>query len=111
MASRPADRLAVDLLIKEDRFEKALTFEHVEDTLIDKQVAMKDEESFVHTPDRLSGVREFSDNNDRDEAYPWLFVYEILGDIALVNRQRRNFRLIKDWGGAMPGRLSGGRPW
>jgi hypothetical protein len=111
MIPRPADRLAIDLLMKEDRFEKALTVEHVEDTLINKQVAMKDEESWVRTPERLSGVREFSDLNDTDEAYPWNFVYEILGDIALVNRQRRNFRLVRDWGGGVPGPLSGGRPW
>lgn len=29
--------------------------------------------------------------------------YRVLADIALVNRQRRNYRLIRDW--------EGGRPW
>jgi hypothetical protein len=103
MAPRPGDRLAIDLLIKEDKFEKALTVEHVEDRLINKQVSLKDESSFVRTTDMFNSVMESADNRDR-EIYPDLFIYEILGDIALVNRQRRNFRLIRDWS-------SRGRPW
>lgn len=98
MASRPADRLDIDLLIKEDRFEKALTVEHVEDTLINKQVSLEDESSFVRTTDVFNSVMVSADNRDRD-IHPELFIYDDLGDIALVNRQRRNFRLIRDWSG------------
>jgi hypothetical protein len=38
MKDRSFARLMVDLLAKEDRFEKALTVEHVEDKLINKQI-------------------------------------------------------------------------
>jgi len=95
------DRLIVDLLIKEYKFEKALTVEHVEDTLVNKQVTMKDELSFVQTTERIESVMQLADNIETGETYLCRFVHEILGDISLVNRQRRNYRLIREWGGGV----------
>lgn len=81
-------------------FEKALATEHVEDKLINKQVVMHDEETYIGGVNiRTEGVYFFDEFQTS-----WDFVYEVLGNIALVNRQRRNFRLFRDW-------QPGFRPW
>ena len=100
MKDKPFARLVVDLLSKEDRFEKALTVEHVEDKLINKKILMQDEESYLNDLNAIADIPLLFDRGN----YPEEFLYEILGGIALLNRQRRNFRLFRDW-------QEGGQPW
>jgi len=100
MKDKPFARLVVYLLSKEDRFEKALTVEHVEDKLINKKILMQDEESYLNDLNAIADIPLLFDRGN----YPEEFLYEILGGIALLNRQRRNFRLFRDW-------QEGGQPW
>ena len=100
MKDTPFARLMVDLLAKEDKCEKALTVEHVEDKLIYKQILMQDEESYLNDLNAIVDIPVLFDTRN----YPHGFLHRIVGDIALLNRQRRNFRLFRDW-------QEGGRPW
>ena len=90
----------MDLLAKEESFEKALTTEHIEDKLINKQVLMNNEATYIGAVNvRTEGSYYFNEFETS-----WDYVYAVLGDIALVNRQRRNYRLFRDW-------QPGFRPW
>jgi hypothetical protein len=104
MVNLPLERLLIDLLDKEDTFERKLTVEHIEDRLVNKQIALLDDEFAVNHPHTLRGVYDWA-NEYKEKGFEdtEIYLYKILGDIALTNRQRRNFRLIRDW--------TGGRPW
>ncbi|KAF8858039.1 hypothetical protein BDZ45DRAFT_802887 [Acephala macrosclerotiorum] len=98
MRQNPFERLLLDLLDKENTFERLLSVEHVDDKLINKQISLLDEENVVegpHTVDQLDGLYEGNYEST---------ISRILQDISFVNRQRRNFRLFKDWN-------PGHRPW
>jgi virulence-associated protein VagC len=95
----PYERLLLELLDQQDTFERLLAVEHVDDKLMNKQVSVFEEEDIVLHPqpektDDLSA--------QIDEFEPRFF--GVLHDIAFVNRQRRIWRLFKDWN-------PGHRPW
>ncbi|KAE9380728.1 hypothetical protein N431DRAFT_135039 [Stipitochalara longipes BDJ] len=97
----PFLRLVIDLLDKEDTFESKLAVEHVEDKLINKQVSFFDVDNLAMN---ISG--------DPSTYFSWLVnpqgrtafndvlenkIYKIIEEASLVNRTRRNFRLLRDW--------------
>ncbi|KAJ5040911.1 uncharacterized protein L3040_005470 [Drepanopeziza brunnea f. sp. 'multigermtubi'] len=102
------DPLLLDLISREDAFERALTVEHYEDKLINKQVSVLDESRITEE----EWLRSWSIERDFiDQLKPGgtlaeqeRYVYKVLGDMSLVNRHRRNFRLLRDWAVNM-------RPW
>jgi len=102
--------MIIELLRLENAFELALTAEHVEDKLFTKQILAFNEEVGLTTGIYLDagGVDKYTVEDN------WFFPYgpgrlfedfalEICKSFSLVNRQRRNFRLLRDW--------IGGRPW
>ncbi|KAF4637207.1 hypothetical protein G7Y89_g870 [Cudoniella acicularis] len=104
MQSHPFERLLVDLISRENAFEKALAVEHVEDKLIDKQVCLVDEPELQRT----SGERGYLWLDGwLDDSFTVLnlerLVYSIFLKTNFINRQRRNFRLLREW--------SSYRPW
>lgn len=98
MGDKGFAKLVVDLLAKEDRFEKALTMEHVEDKLINKQIILQDEEAFLKKERVLNEMPIYEDMLEPH----WNIAYQTLEDISLLNRQRRNFRYCRDWNGERP---------
>lgn len=98
MAHYPFERLIMDLLTKEDTFERLLSQEHIEDRLINKQVVTMDERDLAHGPnwDSLGLNNSFSGEDTRATLVE-KFIYKILPSISMVNRQRRNFRLMREW--------------
>lgn len=97
LAPHPFERLALDLLDKENTFEKLMSVEHIDDKLMTKQVSILDEEDisrFDWSVPCLEASRQTGE----------IIVSRLLSDMGLVNRQRRNWRLFKDW---QPGH----RPW
>ncbi|KAL2069505.1 hypothetical protein VTL71DRAFT_14184 [Oculimacula yallundae] len=102
------DPLIMDLVRREDEFEAALALEHYEDKLINKQVSVLAEEQITQvrpweprlTVKGLNGSFEREEDgtlkNAEDE------VYKYLQDMGLVNRHRRDFRLLRDWMGKRP---------
>ncbi|CZR52381.1 uncharacterized protein PAC_02258 [Phialocephala subalpina] len=98
MRQNPFERLVLDLLDKENTFERLLSVEHVDDKLINKQISLLDEENVVQGPrtvDELDSMHGGSHDNT---------ILKLLQDVSFVNRQRRNWRLFKDWS-------PGHRPW
>jgi hypothetical protein len=85
--------LILDLLDKEDTFERQLAVEHVEDKLINKQVSLLDEENLAQSQngDPTSNFFEEISNPSVDQ------IYKMIEETSLVNRTRRNFRLLRDW--------------
>jgi hypothetical protein len=93
LVQNPFERFILDLVEREDKFERQLALEHVEDTLMDKQVTMYDEDNMTQgSRDPRPYVRAL----DLPNTYE-LRAYKLLEDTALINRQRRNFRLLRDW--------------
>jgi hypothetical protein len=100
MSIYPFERLLMDLLDKEDSFERLLAEEHVEDRLIDKQVVPYDELDMAQGPEyNAYDVNATFINLEGLPTGTLLenFIYKILPGISLVNRQRRNFRLMREW--------------
>jgi hypothetical protein len=97
IAQHPFEHLIIDLLVKEDTFERQLATEHVEDMLINKQISTFDEENFAQTS--YAPHYHFHHLNDPVYFYSKVesWTYKVLEETALVNRQRRNFRLLRDW--------------
>lgn len=85
--------LVLDLLDKEDTFERQLAVEHVEDKLINKQVSLLDEENLAQSQNGgpTSNFLEEISNPSVDQ------IYKMIEETSLVNRTRRNFRLLRDW--------------
>ena len=105
MTAHPFERLLMDLLNKEDNFERQLAVEHVDDKLINKQVVLRDEKQWLEHPRVIGGAWNLV---AEQHANPYMhrvefYLYKILAFISLMNRQRRNARLLKDW--------TYGRPW
>lgn len=93
LAPNPFERLILDLLEREDRFERQLAIEHVEDILIDKQVTLYDEDNMAQgSRDQRVAIGNLDLPTSYEEK-----TYKVLEETALVNRQRRNFRLLRDW--------------
>ena len=100
MARYPFERLVMDLLEREDTFEQLLTHEHVEDRLINKQIVPHDELDIVQGPEYdLRALDNSFDGSKENPSGIHLenFIHKVAGSISLVNRQRRNFRLIREW--------------
>jgi hypothetical protein len=85
--------LILDLLDKEDTFERQLAVEHVEDKLINKQVSLLDEENLAQSQngDPTSNFFEEISNPSVGQ------IYKMIEETSLINRTRRNFRLLRDW--------------
>jgi hypothetical protein len=105
LANSPFERLILDLISKEDAFENAQHLDHLEDLHISMRVAVLDEIRISRTPEDYNlqeAIRQLDTPgtflHDVEE-----YAYKLLGDTAAMNRQRRNFRLIRDW--------NKGRPW
>lgn len=86
-----------ELLDAQDTFERLLAVAHIDDKLVDKQISVFDDEEVTRG--------QF----DQEYLHRQIWEYEpslraILRDISFVNRQRRNWRLFKDW-------ERGHRPW
>jgi len=98
----PFLRLVMDLLRMEDVFESRLAVEHAEDKLINKQFPLLDENNL--TKSEIGSFKQFlpciltenPDNKQENNAYT------LLSEISLINRSRRNFRLLRDWTGKRP---------
>lgn len=99
----------MELLRLENAFELALTAEHVEDKLFTKQILGLSEEVGLTTGiyPETGGVDKYAVEDN------WLlsegpgrrfeeFALELCKSFSLVNRQRRNFRLLRDWIGVRP---------
>lgn len=80
------------LLLKVEEFDKRMAEEHVEDYLMYKRVAELDDEAYIY--------RYGTDITRRPAPHASKIM---LTKIEGFNRQRRNFRLMRDW--------IGGRPW
>jgi hypothetical protein len=93
LVQNPFERFILDLIEREDKFERQLAVEHIEDTLIDKQVTMYDEDNMAQGS---RDARPYVRTLDLPDSYE-LRTYKLLEDTALINRQRRNFRLLRDW--------------
>ena len=94
----PVLRLVIDLLAMEDSFEAALAVEHAEDKLINKQFSVLDEGGLAKSgiKSMLTQYYNWIRNADPDhgrENDP----YKMIEEISLINRSRRNFRLLRDW--------------
>jgi hypothetical protein len=65
----------------------------VEDKLINKQVSLLDEENLAQSQngDPTSNFIEEISNPSVDQ------IYKMIEETSLVNRTRRNFRLLRDW--------------
>jgi hypothetical protein len=85
--------------VKEDTFERRLATEHVEDMLINKQMSVFDEDNFPQIPKNNSALPYFAALDKPETLYAKIetLMYKTLEETALVNRQRRNFRLLRDW--------------
>jgi hypothetical protein len=100
MSYYPFERLVVDLLEREDTFERLLTHEHVEDRLINKQIIPHDELDMAQGPEYDPRTLDNSFNPEKQPSsglYLEDFIYKITAGISLVSRQRRNFRLMREW--------------
>lgn len=101
MSKLPFERLLMDLLAKENTFERLLAQEHIEDRLIHKQIVPFDELDITGGPQYSAyDIDDAFDEQDGQVATGiWLenFIYKIAPAISLVNRQRRNYRLLRDW--------------
>lgn len=91
----------MDLLAKEDTLERLLSQEHIEDRLIHKQIVPFDELDMTGGPDygALDIDSAFQEEDGKVATGILLenFIYKIAPAISLVNRQRRNFRLLREW--------------
>jgi hypothetical protein len=100
MSIYPFERLIMDLLEKEDTFERLLTHEHIEDRLINKQIVPYDELEIAQGPEyNAFDIESSFMEGEQNPCGVFLenFIYKITAGISLVNRQRRNFRLMRDW--------------
>ncbi|KAL3421791.1 hypothetical protein PVAG01_05947 [Phlyctema vagabunda] len=106
LEQHPFERLLINLLNEEWAFEQYLAIEHIEDKLFNKQVIAIDETISAarvqNTPFYGLYFRTavFSPHFLNTTNY----IQQILGKMALVDRQRRNFRLFRDWIGRRPWR-------
>ena len=82
------------LLRKGEDFEERMDMEHVEDCLINKRVVHDDEwyiTNEMHLPGfRLEWLTEFAGHTPS-------LLFGLLKKISQVNRQRRNYLLLRDW--------------
>jgi hypothetical protein len=93
----------MDLIEREDGFEHRLTHEHAEDRLLNKQFVAFDELSIMESREwDILGVRQSVEAAEGAGFLMQHFICRIASGIALVNRQRRNFRLMRDWIGRRP---------
>jgi hypothetical protein len=100
MADYPFERLVMDLLEREDTFERLLTHEHVEDRLINKQIVPYHELALAEGEEyNAYDINETFGEGNSSQAGILLenFINKVTMGISLVNRQRRNFRLMRDW--------------
>jgi hypothetical protein len=119
MQEHPFERLMMDLLEKEDSFEQALTVEHVEDKLINKQIVVFDEQYVMNasrgnlTPNAMpTSIRNMVLNHDEGHFASKFMdrTYRLLADMSHLNRQRRNFRLMRGWIHRRPWQVSSHSP-
>ncbi|KAH7410709.1 hypothetical protein BKA64DRAFT_360843 [Cadophora sp. MPI-SDFR-AT-0126] len=104
--------LLMGLIRREDEFEAKLAVEHYEDKLITKQFSLLDEQSFTEhrkweadisiefQNEAFDPPQEGQPKNSFQEMED--VVFKIFQDMGLVNRHRRNFRLLRDWIGKRP---------
>lgn len=105
MEDNPFERLIMKLLDKEDTFEQALTVEHVEDSLIIKHVTALDERYLLNLelpseiPRQLRTLVQISGSFKEGQAANLINnkIGKALAMLSSVNRQRRNFRLLREW--------------
>lgn len=83
-------RLLFEILDAQDTFERLLAASHIDDKLASKQISLFDDEEVVRGSNDPGIIERF-----RPLYEPPLEA--ILRDISFVNRQRRNWRLFKDW--------------
>ncbi|PVH78457.1 hypothetical protein DL98DRAFT_573191 [Cadophora sp. DSE1049] len=106
------DPLLMDLIRREDEFEAKLAVEHYEDKLVTKQFSLLDEQSFAEhrkwepefSIEFLNDLFDPTPEGQQKHVYRELedTVFKIFQDMGLVNRHRRNFRLLRDWIGKRP---------
>lgn len=97
LAESPYNRLIFELLDAQDTFERLLAVSHIDDKLVNKQVSIYDDEDVTrgrYMPELWAQRRK--------EYEPSILA--MLHDISFINRQRRDWRLLKDWNPAH-------RPW
>lgn len=106
MRAHPFERLLMGLLDKEATFEQTLVVEHVEDKLINKQITAFDERVMVGAGrDTLTSDTHPATIESMLQSYDpgrWGTrtgerIQKLLAAISHVNRQRRNFRLLREW--------------
>lgn len=100
LVQSPLTRLSIDLIRSEDEFERELAKEHIEDTLIDKQISALDETRAMplgqhhrYTPRFMQ--HRLNEGGDLDRTNK--FVGVVSRDMGIVNRHRRNWRVMRDW--------------
>lgn len=99
LANFPYERLILELLDQQDTFERLLAIDHIDDKLVNKQISMFDEEDLILRPEAWQ-----PDDLNRLATKEEPRLRTLLHDMAFVNRQRRYWRLFKDWNPAH-------RPW
>ncbi|CZT43245.1 uncharacterized protein RSE6_03249 [Rhynchosporium secalis] len=107
MVESDLDPLVLDLLRREDEFEAALSVEHFEDKLVNKQITLLSEQEIAErrpwAPKINTGNLNYSFMQDNGMLNSIeTVVLNILRDMGLVNRHRRDFRLLRDWAGKRP---------
>lgn len=114
MEEHPFERLLMDILDKQNTFERTLTVEHVEAKLISKQVAPHDVQWVLQNPkDEAAADNEVpvtvlgvlkeqeKDNTVKIEEQ----LHRLFASMSHVNQQRRNFCLLREWLGHRPWRI------
>jgi hypothetical protein len=92
------------LLAVSDDFDRRMDYEHVEDTLISKRVVVSDE--FWEVAQALKGGYQPLDwttlytGDVEDDTYP------PLRKISQINRNRRDYLLLRDWSKRRPWQVS-----
>ncbi|KAH7346327.1 hypothetical protein BKA65DRAFT_537021 [Rhexocercosporidium sp. MPI-PUGE-AT-0058] len=114
MEEMALDPLLIDLIRREDDFEAALAVEHYEEKLITKQISIIDEQQLAETDGWMPSTSIQSLNDafdapeiDKDGKRNQLkeletIIFKLFHDMSLVNRHRRDFRLLRDWAGKRP---------
>ncbi|KAL5318879.1 hypothetical protein ACEPPN_013947 [Leptodophora sp. 'Broadleaf-Isolate-01'] len=108
------DPLLMDLIRRENDFESALAVENYEDKLITKQISLLDEQQLSDTQAWSSKTSVQGLNAGFEPLVPSQggdkrqlkglenTIFRFFHDMALVNRHRRDFRLLRDWAGQRP---------
>jgi hypothetical protein len=104
LSQNDLERLLLDLLDKEDTFERELAVEHVEDKIINKQMAVYDEESLAQSTNSGNATEYLLTQHKSGSKAGAVEdkLYKTFEEMSLINRTRRNFRLLRDWQGKRP---------